>query len=177
MIKRIQSEVIMKRIRIHEYFIDFDKLRKGFVSSAKYRTVMGLLNFNFTNEEYESIYNRYVDDGNFRYPKFCELINSNFTNYNLQNEPLADVKQLTNCDTIECRRTVNTLNESEQNNLEIVLNKFRKLIKTKRVLLKPQFQDFDIPKAGVVSRHQFVRVLNNANLQPTSCEENILVKR
>lgn len=32
--KRLQADVLKDRIRIKEFFIDFDKLRKGFVGEA-----------------------------------------------------------------------------------------------------------------------------------------------
>ncbi len=36
--KRLQAEVLEKRIRIGEYFRDFDKLRKGVISEAAVRS-------------------------------------------------------------------------------------------------------------------------------------------
>lgn len=32
--KRIQAEVLKDRVRIKQFFIDFDRLRKGFVGEA-----------------------------------------------------------------------------------------------------------------------------------------------
>lgn len=44
--KRIQALVAKDRIRIQEFFIDFDKLRKGYVGEAAVSSVSTIL-FNF----------------------------------------------------------------------------------------------------------------------------------
>jgi hypothetical protein len=55
LIDRIRSYVIMQRIRIKEYFIDFDKLRKGKVTEQKMKTVLSQLGFKFTEEEINNL--------------------------------------------------------------------------------------------------------------------------
>jgi Ca2+-binding EF-hand superfamily protein len=42
----------MKRVRISEFFKDFDKLRKGKVSQSQFKAVLSTLSFNLTDEEY-----------------------------------------------------------------------------------------------------------------------------
>ena len=49
--KRLQADVLKDRIRIIEFFRDFDKLRKGVVGEAAFRTCIGTLNFRLTEEE------------------------------------------------------------------------------------------------------------------------------
>jgi len=46
--KRLQAWVAKDRIRIKEFFIDFDKLRKGVVGEAAFRTCLGTLNIRFS---------------------------------------------------------------------------------------------------------------------------------
>jgi len=45
----------MQRVRIKEYFIDFDKLRKGKVTEQKMKTVLSQLGFKFTEEELNNL--------------------------------------------------------------------------------------------------------------------------
>ena len=52
---RLRSLVVMKRVRIEQFFYDFDKLRKGHVTKNQFSSILSQLNFNFTNEEYDSI--------------------------------------------------------------------------------------------------------------------------
>lgn len=41
---KIQAKVVEKRIRMRDYFQDFDHLRKGFCTPGQVRTVLSLLN-------------------------------------------------------------------------------------------------------------------------------------
>lgn len=49
---RLRSLVLMKRVRINEFFKDFDKLRKGRVTKAQFKAVLSTLSFTLTEEEY-----------------------------------------------------------------------------------------------------------------------------
>jgi Ca2+-binding EF-hand superfamily protein len=52
----------MKRIRIEEFFHDFDKLRKGRVTARQFQSILSQLGFNLTNEEYAMLCEKYCDD-------------------------------------------------------------------------------------------------------------------
>ncbi len=45
---RLQSTCVMRRLRIEEFFNDFDKLRSGSVLKNQLQTVLSLLNFRLT---------------------------------------------------------------------------------------------------------------------------------
>lgn len=49
--KRLQARVAKDRVRIKEFFLDFDKLRKGTCSEAAFRTCIGTLGIAMTEEE------------------------------------------------------------------------------------------------------------------------------
>ena len=49
----------MKRVRIEEFFYDFDKLRKGRVTKNQFEQVLSMLNFNLTKEEFDSLTAKY----------------------------------------------------------------------------------------------------------------------
>jgi len=42
----------MKRIRINEFFKDFDKLRKGKVTKPQFKAILSTLSITLTDEEY-----------------------------------------------------------------------------------------------------------------------------
>ena len=72
----------MKRVRIEEFFRDFDKLRKGKVTIPQFKQVLSILNFNLTEQEFDSLADRYRTsdpEGTFNYFAFCKYINSAFT--------------------------------------------------------------------------------------------------
>lgn len=95
----------MKRVRIEEFFKDFDKLRKGKVTVPQFKSILSMLNFYLTEEEFESLALKYNSDDNmFKYSEFCNLINSAFTIQGIDKNPTATVKPITSQDTYVARR-------------------------------------------------------------------------
>jgi hypothetical protein len=102
--QRLRALVVMKRVRIEEFFRDFDKLRKGKVTVPQFRTVLSMLNFVLTEAEFASLAQRYNIDGQFAYAKFCATINLAFTQKGIDKNPVASVKPVTREDTVAARR-------------------------------------------------------------------------
>ena len=83
-VKRLQHAIVMKRVRVEEFFLDFDKLRKGHVTKTQFESIMSMLNFNLTAKEYDSLYGKYkTADAKFNYVDFCACINAAFTSYGI----------------------------------------------------------------------------------------------
>lgn len=79
---RIRSIVVMKRIRIEEFFYDFDKLRKGRVTRNQFKAILSSLGLILTDNEYESLANKYQTNDPekfFNYKAFVANINKAFT--------------------------------------------------------------------------------------------------
>jgi Ca2+-binding EF-hand superfamily protein len=113
--QRLQAMVVMKRVRIEEFFRDFDKLRKGKVTVTQFKTVLSMLNFNLTEDEFESLAKKYNADGMFNYYDFTHVINSAFTKKGIDKDPVANVKPVTRDDTFAARRKyLETTQEEEQ---------------------------------------------------------------
>mgnify|MGYP003323576629 CR=1 FL=1 len=97
----------MKRVRVEEFFLDFDKLRKGKVTKTQFESIMSMLNFNLTKEEFNSLAEKYKTNDPeymFNYKAFCASINAAFTTYNIQKDPVAVVAPVTNENTTLARR-------------------------------------------------------------------------
>lgn len=70
----------MKRVRIEEFFRDFDKLRKGKVTAPQFKSILSMMNFSLTEEEFDSLAYKYqTEDNMFNYAAFCDNINLAFT--------------------------------------------------------------------------------------------------
>lgn len=82
---RIQALVVMKRVRIEEFFLDFDKLRKGHVHTSQVASILSMLNFTISKEEFQSLADKYATGvpDQFNYKAFCANINSAFTTYGI----------------------------------------------------------------------------------------------
>lgn len=78
--KRLQAFIAKDRIRIKEFFIDFDKLRKGWVGEAAFRTCVGTLNIQLSQPEVDALINKYkLPSGLINYADFCKNIDHVFT--------------------------------------------------------------------------------------------------
>lgn len=91
-------------MRIEEFFRDFDKLRKGRVTVPQFRSVLSMLNFALTAEEFDSLAQKYDQEGWFNHKDFCATINLAFTKKGIDKDPVATVKPVTKEDTVAARR-------------------------------------------------------------------------
>lgn len=91
----------MKRVRINEFFKDFDKLRKGRVSKTQFKAILSTLSFTLTDEEYETLINRYAteDPNMVNYSAFVDSIDSIFTIKGIEKNPTLKVKPIESSDT------------------------------------------------------------------------------
>lgn len=157
--ERLQALVVMKRVRIEEFFRDFDKLRKGRVTVPQFRSVLSMLNFPLTEAEFDSLAQKYAAETLFNHAAFCATINQAFTQKGIDKDPNATVKPVTRQDTLAARRKYLESSTEEEDQVSHYISEYRVAVLNRRIHLKPQFQDFDITKNGHVSKSQFLRVL------------------
>ena len=114
---RLQALVVMKRVRINEFFHDFDKLRKGWVTRSQFSAILSTLGFDLTDEEFSSLADKYkAMDSMVDYRSFCRRINSAFTIEGLEWEPTTIVKKADAHDkdaTEKARKKMLDFNEQE----------------------------------------------------------------
>lgn len=157
--KNLQAQVAKDRIRIKEFFIDFDKLRKGVVGEAAFRTCLGTLNFQFKESEIRQLLTKYTQTGGLvDYATFCANIDKVFS-YDVNHR-----------DFIENSKSTATFSESELDTLCQLLACIRSQIKNQRILIKPQFMDYDKTKSCHITVEQFRRVMKEIKLIPPSEE-------
>ena len=178
--KRLQAQVVMKRVRVEEFFFDFDKLRRGKVTKAQFEEILSMLNFNLTAEEYSALAAKYraTDDAEYmvNYKCFCANINAAFTTYGIQKDPLASVAPVTVNNTVPARRKYLDFTDEEKAAIGSILCQYRQAVMIKRIHLKPQFQDFDITRDQHVTKHQFLRTLGQLGVSASEHVLNILLK-
>ena len=177
--KRLQAAVVMKRVRIEEFFLDFDKLRKGRVTKAQFQSILSMLNFNLTQEEFDQIATKYrVNEPgpDFNYKDFTACINSAFTTYGIQKVPTAQVAPVTVDLTVPARRKYLDMTPEQQEQIKNVLLDYQKAVQIRRLPLKQMFQDFDITRNQHVTKHQFLRTLAQCSMSAPEPVMNLLLK-
>ena len=115
------------------------------------------MNFRFSDAEINQLLNKYkMQNGLVNYADFCSNIDSVFSD-------TSDVKT-----TIDQSKSRATFTEAEQQTLINLLTAVREQVATRRILIKPQFQDFDKSKSCHITVEQFRRVLKDIKLLPPS---------
>ena len=93
--KTIKAQAVMKHLRIEEFFLDFDKLRKGLVTKMQFRRVIDQLGLKLSEPEYQSLVKKYEDKTDrFRWMDFCNNINTIFTEKGLEKDPMKQVNPI-----------------------------------------------------------------------------------
>lgn len=86
---RIRTLAQTKRIRIKDYFQDFDKLKGGAVTENQFfRCLWSALGLQMDAKDAEVLKQKYMrNDGSVNYMQFCNEIDLNFNPNNLKKNP------------------------------------------------------------------------------------------
>lgn len=167
-LERVTAKVIEKRVRLLEYFQDFDNLRKGFCKAANVDSVFGIVNLQFSQAEMDELKSMYAkQDGVFtlfNYGQFCKDVQSAFAYDQIHKDPLARVSLPTADATLPSRRSRITLTDEEKQQVAAVEEDIRSRVFKRRILFQNAFADFDRTGEGHVTRNQFARVMSTLNL-------------
>jgi len=103
--KRLRAHVVMKRVRVNEFFRDFDKLRKGKVTTFQFKAILSTLNFTLSEEEFQTLIDRYeTPDKMVLYTAFVDSIDQAFTIKGIEKHPTLRVKPMEASDTLDARQ-------------------------------------------------------------------------
>jgi len=161
-VDRIKAKVAEKRVRVKEFFQDFDPLRKGFCSPSQAKTVLTLTNLakEIDKAAFEQLLHTYMrDDGYFSYKEFCRDVDSAFTTPGLEKLPLITTEMPDEQTTSPARRSTMRLSPKQESKISRIEDRLRTFIVQRRAEMKPMFQDFDRTHRGYVSRTQFARIM------------------
>ena len=90
----------LKRIRIREFFLDFDGLRKNIVTGEQFKRILGNLNIFLSDTEFIEVVRIYGVDSvdsrekRIRWMDFCDDVDTIFTKKGIDKDPLYRVPQI-----------------------------------------------------------------------------------
>eukprot|EP01012_Entosiphon_sulcatum_P068028 TRINITY_DN979_c0_g1_i1.p1 TRINITY_DN979_c0_g1~~TRINITY_DN979_c0_g1_i1.p1 ORF type:complete len:950 (-),score=242.08 TRINITY_DN979_c0_g1_i1:372-3221(-) len=180
LIEVLQSRVHKDRVRVREFFLDADRLRKGYVSNAKFRSGLDMAGFHLREEELaalEAQFNYPAAPESFNYVDFCNTLDSVFVTYGLEKSPTKAVTPYKPRARHPLKADTKPLDMPDALGAADVLRKVKTIIDTRRVNPKPYFQDFDKIRKERVTPTQFASVLDKLRLVLTPGEVQLLVKR
>lgn len=172
--EKLRAIVTMKRIRASEFFRDFDNLRKGTVNAGQFESALGMMNVNLAQADIQALLNKYRHpDGGIDYASFCKYVESAPELL----DKMPDYRAEGTASTMAARKQFMDISQQELQSLHDVLQDYKQQVRTRRVNLKPMFQDFDKAQTGHVTRFQFARVLNQLSLNTVEDNLRLLYRR
>ena len=173
LLKRIQLIVKIKRIRVQEFMTEHDSLRKGQIPKAKFRSALDNMKIELSSKDIDMLESYFeVARDLVNYSAFVDICEEVFTSKNLEKTPLSQPTDITSYSYSK-----DALNENEVKELETVLTRLGYLAFTKRLYIKPFFQDKDRVNAGWVVTTRFRSILNFAGIMISDKEFELLSKR
>ncbi|TMW67968.1 hypothetical protein Poli38472_007640 [Pythium oligandrum] len=183
LMRYIKQTVKRDRIRLEEYYRDFDKLRHGKITAAQFaaglgaggllltKEEVGLLGEDYALEDVDSIGNHLV-----AWKKFVEDVESVFTVKGLERMPNHDLTDLqTKGEQFGGAKQDKDLTSMEEHKVTQAIVTMKKAIDRQRLEFKAAFEDFDRSKQGFISATKFDRVLSMFQLLPEAVTARLIV--
>ena len=154
---RIRAEVWKKQIRMKTFFEDYDKLRKGYCIEDKFASglasALSFLNIHLNADEVKILTDKYrIEPGDLvKYSEFVSVIDEQFGNTDMAKTNLSQLRD-------------NGGVGEDAGKVEQILDYIRWAVASKRIFIKPPLQDYDRTNSNIVTREQFIRVLDNLAL-------------
>jgi len=156
----IRTEAFTKRIRPSEFFLDYDRLRSGFVTFTQFfRVLWENLGIKLSEEQQQELIRRYdiKQDGRLNYRLFCDIINQPFNPNNLARDPAQQVGDVEPMEFLGTIRSLCPLSEGQEAHIVQLLRRLVGFYQYRGINLRTSCEDFDKHHIGVIQESQFYR--------------------
>ncbi len=169
------------RVRLDEFFKDYDKLRKGGITQSQFGRGLAQGQFGLSDQEVRTLYQEYQDDTQkdtfgqpfFKWTAFVDEIDRIFTIKNMDKDPTIDVDAATSMamqkDVCLGQKRIE-LDETQSARVFQVLKAMSVQVAQRRVELVPSFKDFDRSNSGYIPFSCFMRVISGLSLHQNANE-------
>eukprot|EP00898_Chlorokybus_atmophyticus_P001219 jgi/Chlat1/2098/Chrsp17S02836 len=146
-LSQIKTQVYKGRIRLREFFVDFDRLRSGYVTPGQLKSGMSAAGVKLPARDLEGIAALYTNPEDkvrrVNYRAFCAEIDSVFTAFDLEKTPLREVHMVPSELLVPDRfqRSTRQLGDDKESRLESILDRLARECRIRRIAVKPVFDD------------------------------------
>ncbi|KAJ3133298.1 hypothetical protein HDU90_006246 [Geranomyces variabilis] len=173
---KIKKRVYKERIRVIEFFRDYDRHNNGLVTEAQFRAGLRLASLELKEVEIKSLLGVYQErDGRVRYRDFSDSIEQVFTMKDLEKDPLLEVGPIPHQLLVQ---GVNSLPAEDESRCQQILDRLHGLVSERHLLFEPFFKDYDKYLGqciiGRVTRSHFQRLLSSMKLDLSERDLHIL---
>jgi Ca2+-binding EF-hand superfamily protein len=177
---RIQRRVFQDRIRLLEFFRDFDRHNCGLITPSQFTSGLAMTSLRLSAAEGEALIARYRvarGDGRVRYRDFCAAMDAVFTTDALEADPLAALPPI-RLETAAPEEAHPELTTEEEERCAYLLHRLSDIVAQERIHLPPFFKDFDrlLGSLGKVTPSHFARILSTMQLELGPEDVTILTK-
>ena len=181
LVARLKADVFRARLRLREFFKDFDPLRAGVVTEAKFRTALDESGLKLNDPEMQQLARHFADPTDakrVRYEALLGEIESVFTTAGMETDPRSTVADF----TPTLKRITPVLSEEEEYAVADVLARLSHTVKVRQLLIRPTFNDYyknvNSPiLVDQVTQAQFRNGLSSLGLQINAEEAELLNKK
>ncbi|XP_065652485.1 uncharacterized protein LOC100202524 isoform X2 [Hydra vulgaris] len=179
-IKQISHHIFVYRIRIAEFFQDYDPLRHGSIPISRFRMGLSASGQQFTEQEINALLKKYQDINikeNILWLHFVNDVEKVFNQKSFEKSPT--IKLVSSEDILISKASSNWESQSDEtkNAFDNVIQSMKEKIDQRRTLTKPFFQDFDKHHRGYVTKSQFCQCMTYLNLSFNEEDIDIVYKR
>eukprot|EP01060_Flectonema_neradi_P011888 TRINITY_DN18845_c0_g1_i1.p1 TRINITY_DN18845_c0_g1~~TRINITY_DN18845_c0_g1_i1.p1 ORF type:complete len:925 (+),score=147.46 TRINITY_DN18845_c0_g1_i1:48-2822(+) len=177
LLEEIRSKVVKDSIRVRDFFSYADKLRKGVIPKSKFRTGIDGSGMRLSEAKLQMLENEFMCDqrGGVDYIRFSDEVTPNSQDRHLEKNPGVERVSYRPSSYHPLKSDKTPLSETENAVVDTLLERLKTLTRTRRILPKPTFLDFDKIRKGHVSANQFAAALDKLQLRltPDECERII----
>lgn len=174
---KARAQIIQRRVRLDDFFIDFDRLNRGRVTKGQFRRVLAVNGISLTEKEYEALEDAFdydkLNSGSSRpaeaLPRPGEEVNYQvFLQALREKEPPKEL-------LAHKHRKPLTMSAEENARLLPTMQLIRHAVAARGIHIVPPFRDMDPLNTGKITASQFERCIPFDTLDPIAIE--LLVKK
>jgi len=154
----IRTSVKTKRVRVSEFFKDFDRLRSGYITSSQFKRCLNqFLGLKLTDAQVEELINKYHLRKNdmVNYRIFSDLIDQNFHPHEFSVDPSSQTKEIP--EYLQTERSHIPVAPETKEKVDVILSKIQNYYSYHGVNIRTCYEDFDRHHNGLVTLSQFAR--------------------
>lgn len=179
-LSRIQSYIYKRRIRLMEFFENFDHLRHGNVTQQKWYTVVGETNLPIVEDEIQFIGKMFAVEGHsdlFNYRDFLDIVDQIFYTKDLHRNPTMRPNETVSF-IPDPSVSTSVIPPADEYRAAAIIERMRNFVTTRRMEIRQQFEDYDkAPPRNYITRAQFRQCIGRLGLTSDSNELDILCKK
>lgn len=141
LLEKLKASVFKSRLRLREFFKDFDPLRTGIVTAAKFRTALDESGLKLSDPEFAVLTSHFADPADpkrVRFEDMLDQIDSVFNTAGMETDPASTVSDF----TPHLTRPIPKLASDDSVACDALLAKLQHIVKVRQLLIKPVFSDY-----------------------------------